>query len=144
MVRIFVSYSRADRQFNDQFVRLIRRVYGNDSVWYDADLPGGVDWWRTILNEVGQCHIFVYLISNESLESSYCQDELSEALRQNKAILPIIVRRLNPSYPGNTKPDLADILRKTQHIDLRAANRDKNTPNDVNYDDGVRCVRSFE
>ncbi|MEO1442971.1 MAG: toll/interleukin-1 receptor domain-containing protein [Chloroflexota bacterium] len=116
MARIFVSYSRADRQFIDQFIPLIRRVYGNDSVWFDDDIHGGVVWWQMILNEVGKCDLFVYLVSNESLESPYCQAELREALRLNKAILPVIVRRLKPPYPGNIADDLAPMLRKTQYV----------------------------
>ena len=101
MADIFISYSRADRQFIDQLVPLIRRVHGNDSVWYDDDIHGGADWWQMILDEIGQCQLFVYLISNESLESPYCQAELREALRLNKTVLPVIVRRLRPAYPGN-------------------------------------------
>ncbi|MEO1668155.1 MAG: TIR domain-containing protein [Chloroflexota bacterium] len=127
MARIFVSYSRADRQFIDQFIPLIRRVYGNDSVWFDDDIHGGVVWWQMILNEVGKCDLFVYLVSNESLESPYCQAELREALRLNKAILPVIVRRLKPPYPGNIADDLAPMLRKTQYVDMAGGFRDPNT-----------------
>lgn len=127
MARILISYSRADRQFIDQFIPLIRRVYGNDSVWFDDDIHGGVDWWQLLLNEIEKCDIFVYLISNESLESPYCQAELREALRLNKQILPVIVRRLNPSYPGNIEDDLAVVLRRTQYVDMSGGFRDANT-----------------
>ena len=101
MARIFISYSRSDRPFIDQFVPLIRRVYGNDSLWYDDDIHGGSNWWRMILTEIGKCDLFIYLISNESLESPYCQAELCEALRLKKQILPVIVRRLRPPYLGD-------------------------------------------
>lgn len=127
MARIFISYSRADRQFIDQFIPLIRRVYGNDSVWFDDDIHGGVDWWQMILNEIEKCDIFVYLISNESLESPYCQAELREALRLKKQILPVIVRRLNPAYPGKIEDDLAVVLRRTHYVDMSGGFRDANT-----------------
>jgi formylglycine-generating enzyme required for sulfatase activity len=118
MARIFVSYSRSDRPFLDTFLPLIRRVYGQDSLWFDDDIHGGSDWWGMILNEIGDCDLFIYLISNESLESPYCQSELREALRLHKQILPVVVRRLNPAYPGAVEDDLAVVLRKTQYVDL--------------------------
>lgn len=127
MARIFISYSRADRQFVDQFIPLIRRVYGNDSVWFDGDIYGGSDWWQMILNEIGHCEIFIYLVSNESLESPYCQAELREVLRLSKPILPVIVRRLKPDYPGNIEDDLAQILRKTQYVDMAGGFRNVDT-----------------
>lgn len=118
MAQIFISYSRADKQFIEQFIPLIRKVYGNDSLWFDDDIHGGSDWWQLILDEIADCDLFIYLVSNESLESSYCQAELKEALRLNKQILPVVVRRLNPAYPGNIQQDLAELLRKTQYVDM--------------------------
>ncbi|HEX2908746.1 MAG TPA: SUMF1/EgtB/PvdO family nonheme iron enzyme [Phototrophicaceae bacterium] len=118
MAQIFISYSRADRSFLDNFVPLIRKVYGNDCLWYDDDIHGGADWWETILAEIGKCQLFIYLISNEALESPYCQAELREALRLHKLILPVVVRRLNPAYPGNVPDDLKPILARTQYVDL--------------------------
>jgi len=118
MAQIFISYSRSDRPFLDGFVPLIRRVHGNDSVWFDDDIYGGANWWQMILREVGECDLFIYLISNESLDSPYCQSEMKEALRLHKQILPVIVRRLKPAYPGNTPNSLAAVLRQTQYVDL--------------------------
>lgn len=128
MARIFISYSRADRQFIDQFVPLVRRVYGNDSLWFDDDIHGGVDWWGSILSEIAKCDVFIYLVSNESLESTYCQAEFEEALRRRKKVLPVIVRRLNPPYPGEIKQKLAEELAKTQYVDMSRGfrNRDSN------------------
>ena len=127
MAQIFISYSRADRQFIDQFIPLIRRVYGNDSLWFDDDIHGGVDWWEMILAEIGKCDLFIYLISNESLESPYCQAELREALRLKKQILPVIVRHLKPPYPGNIDEALATTLRKTQYVDMGGGFRNPET-----------------
>ena len=99
MARIFISYSRADRPFVDDLVLLLRRVYGHDGLWYDDDIHGGEDWWQTILAEIAACELFVYLISNDSLASPYCQAEMREALRLRKQILPVIVR---PSFESNS------------------------------------------
>ncbi|MBN1202382.1 MAG: SUMF1/EgtB/PvdO family nonheme iron enzyme [Anaerolineae bacterium] len=123
MARIFISYSRADRQFIDGLVPLLRRVYGPDSVWFDDDIHGGVDWWQTILAQVADCELFVYLISNESLASPYCQSEYREALRLHKQVLPVIVRP-KTNYPGPVPPDLAALLRRTHYVDMSRGVRD--------------------
>ncbi len=117
MSRIFISYSRADRQFVDEIVPLLRRMYGHDSVWFDDDIHGGVDWWAMILREVARCDLFIYLASNDSLESPYCQAEFREALRLQKQFLPVIVRP-KTAYPGDVAPDLELPLRQTQYVDL--------------------------
>lgn len=127
MAQIFASYSRADRHFVDQFIPLIRSVYGNNSIWFDEGIYGGANWWEMILDEIGECDLFIYLISNESLKSSYCQAEMQEALRLHKRILPVIVRNLDCPYPGRIDQDLADVLRKTQYVDMSGDFRDPAT-----------------
>lgn len=126
MAQIFISYSRADRQFLDNFVPLIRKVYGNDSLWYDDDIPCGVNWWNLILDEVGSCDLFIYLCSNDSLSSPYCQAEFKEALRLQKHILPVIVRP-KTSYPGAASDDLKDILQNIQFVDMSSGFKDATT-----------------
>jgi formylglycine-generating enzyme required for sulfatase activity len=118
MAEIFVSYSRSDKQFLDGFIPLLRKVYGNDSLWYDYDINGGANWWGIILTQIQECSLFIYLVSNESLESTYCQAELREALRLHKTILPVVVRRLRPPYPGTVPDDLSNVLRHIQYIDM--------------------------
>lgn len=123
MARLFISYSRADRQFVDGFVPLLRKVYGNDTIWFDDDIPGGHEWWRLILSEIGKCELFIYLLSNEALASPYCQAEFREALRLQKLVLPVVVRpktQIGADIPG----DLRDILQKIQWVDLSRGFKD--------------------
>ncbi|HEX3053052.1 MAG TPA: SUMF1/EgtB/PvdO family nonheme iron enzyme [Aggregatilineaceae bacterium] len=117
MARIFISYSRADHQFVTDLVPLLRRVYGINCLWYDHEINGGNDWWQLILVQIAQCELFIYLISNESLRSPYCQAELREALRLNKRFLPIIVRP-KTKYPGRHAADIRDVLQRTQYVDM--------------------------
>lgn len=123
MAQIFISYSHSDRPYLDKLLPLIRKVYGHDSVWFDDDIHGGMDWRQTILDEIDKCNLFIYLVSNESLTSPYCQEELRHAHRSKKNILPVIVRRLNPPYPGNISEELEPILTNTQYIDLIDADK---------------------
>src|SRR5687768_7601993 len=116
MARIFVSYSRADSLFIDQFVPLLRRSFkGVHEVWYDDDIHGGANWWEMILSEINVSDLFIYLISNESLQSAYCQAEFREALRLQKVILPLLIRRADFNLaPDDIRPQLGSI----QYIDI--------------------------
>ena len=92
MARIFISYARKDKPIAEEYVRQLRTIYEHGDVWYDADLHGGKNWWKFILQQVDQCDVFIYLISNRSLQSQYCQWELQYAVERGKQILPVIIR----------------------------------------------------
>ena len=115
MAQIFVSYSRADQHFVREFIPLLRRIHGNDNVWYDDEIIGGADWWQLILNQIAECEVFIYLISNDSLESPYCQAEAREAIRLRKLLVPILIR---PKTDFTKAPEnLREFLKRTQYID---------------------------
>lgn len=117
MPRIFISYSRSDRQYVDKYIPVLRRFFGNDSVWFDEEIIGGTNWWAAILSQIKDCDLFLFLMSKSSQRSLYCQAELREAIRLRKAILPIVVHsRLN--YPGSMPSDLKEWLSQTQYLDL--------------------------
>jgi hypothetical protein len=44
MARIFVSYSRADSLFVEQFVALLEKAFPTHTIWYDEHIYGGQDW----------------------------------------------------------------------------------------------------
>jgi hypothetical protein len=94
MPHVFISYSRADRPFVQKLVRQLRRIYTGDTIWFDENLLGGQVWWNEILTQIAACDIFIYLLSQESVESKYCQAELTEAIRVQKLILPVFIRRI--------------------------------------------------
>lgn len=107
MPRIFISYSHSDRVFVDNFVPLLRRVYGQ--VWFDDRLRGGQLWWKEILSQISACDIFIYLLSRKSLSSKNCLAEFDEARRLHKPILPI---RLEPGL--KIPPEVSQY----QYVDL--------------------------
>lgn len=117
MAQIFISYKRSDREFVDTLIPLIREKY---DVWFDEEIIGGTNWWEKILKEIADCDLFIYLISDESLESPYCQSEFLEALRLRKQFLPVVIKPLSHPYPGKPSldPQFARALSRTQNIDL--------------------------
>jgi len=109
MARIFISYSRADKSQIEKLVKLLRRVRRDDTFWYDGEITGGDDWWALILSEINACDVFMYLLSNDSVESDYCQAEFREALRLHKICLPVIVRpktQIN-KLPADLQPEVS-------------------------------------
>ncbi len=111
MAKIFISYSRVDRDAGivDPLVARLRKVYGYPNIWYDDELRGGDIWWKKIIEAIDACDIFMYLLSNESVESPYCRAEFEEARRLQKLVITVQVR-------GRTRipPELDDI----QYVDM--------------------------
>ncbi|MFW5692271.1 MAG: SUMF1/EgtB/PvdO family nonheme iron enzyme [Chloroflexota bacterium] len=92
MAQIFVSYSRVDRHFVEALADKLRRIYGHGNVWFDEGLHGGDIWWEEILEQIASRDIFIYVLSNDSVQSDYCQAEFTEARRLQKQIITVQVR----------------------------------------------------
>ncbi|NEP61831.1 MAG: TIR domain-containing protein, partial [Symploca sp. SIO2G7] len=60
---------------------------------------------------IEQADNLVYLLSPESINSTYCQQELDLALSLNKRIIPVLVRTTEPNL-------IPEVLRDLQYIDL--------------------------
>ncbi|MCA9909111.1 MAG: toll/interleukin-1 receptor domain-containing protein, partial [Anaerolineae bacterium] len=117
MPKLFVSYSRSDTDFTVLVIERLRRIYNLPNVWYDDDLHGGVHWWKAILSEIAECDVFIYLLSNESVTSPYCQAEFTEAQRLQKPIVTVQIR-------DNTQ--LSDDLSEIQYVDMKRGLDDEN------------------
>lgn len=95
MTKFFISYSRVDLAFVRDFYASLQQLRPGDSIWYDKaphGLLGGDDWWEQIMQAVADCDIFIYILSNESVQSRYCQAEFEEARRLQKRIITVQAR----------------------------------------------------
>lgn len=99
MTQIFVSYSRKDSPIAKSLTKHLRGDFGVDGVWLDDRIRFGQDFWEEILQAIGSCKVFLFLVSDDSLTSSYCMGELMEAYRLHKRIIPIFVRDTRQSLP---------------------------------------------
>jgi hypothetical protein len=88
--RLYISYSRADKAFVTRLATFLYRAY--DEVWFDEHRYGGDIWWDDLLWNLKACDIFIYLLSPQSVEATYCRAEYAEALRLRKQILPVVIR----------------------------------------------------
>jgi len=129
MVKIFISYSRVDKPFLDELLPQLRHNYPNYVFWCDHELTGGDIWWNEILKNIASSHIFLYLLSNESVTSPYCQAEYKEAKRYQKRIILVQIRdrtQLTGDLPDIHYVDMkAGSHNTAAYIDLTSINTQK-------------------
>ncbi|MDT7767456.1 MAG: serine/threonine kinase PknH [Mycobacterium sp.] len=106
---LFISYSSQDKGAIEPLRNALRRAH--HQVWMDEELGGGEAWWRTILEQIRSCEVFIVALSNNALASKPCQAELRYAQALQRPILPVQIGpitnvRLNP-------------LAETQMVDFR-------------------------
>ena len=119
MATIFISYSHSDRDLVDILAPQIRNVFGEGSCWYDTSIQGGADWWKQIQTEIHACQVFLYLISDKSVNSIYCIDELTFALKHHKPVLQVLLPTLEVEDMATLPEDVQSQLRSDQYVDLR-------------------------
>ncbi len=113
MAKLFVSYSRVDIAFVERLYRRLQGMRPQATIWYDKaphGLLGGDNWWDQIMQAIADCDVFIYVLSNESVQSKYCQAEFEEARRLQKRIITIQAR-------DRTK--LTNDLRDIQYVDMK-------------------------
>lgn len=125
-LRIFISYSHDDTGITEQLAEFLGRTFHSNNVWFDRSpegVRGGTTWWDDIVKHISDCDVFIFMISNESLESKWCTKEFQEARHQGKYILPIQVRRTLKTVP--------DWLNKTQVVNMTKGFVEADTLNEV-------------
>ena len=94
-MKIFVSYSRRDAgDFANQVDRHL------SSFKYDIftdvnDIRGGDVWSETIETNISNCDIFVVIVTYGALQSSHVENEVLQARKENKKIIPCFIRGIN-------------------------------------------------
>ncbi len=88
---IFISYSRRDLDFAQKVVDALSEQHLD--TWVDwKSIPKGQDWEQEIYRGIEQADALLFLISPDSVKSQMCNKEIAHAIRNNKRILPILLR----------------------------------------------------
>lgn len=105
---IFISYGHEDEEF---VLRLARDLEARAArVWIDrGDLHPGMEWQRAIADSIAGCQAFLLVVSKDSLESAYVNQELTLAEAHQKPIFPLIYEETR----------LPEHLQERQFIDFR-------------------------
>lgn len=109
-MKIFVSYASKDR---DHVLKLVEDLRDLDhEVWFDQELKGGQQWWEQILQQIRDCELFVFALTQQSLDSKPCELEYHYAHHLSKRILPVLLEDVNLTL---LPPELV----KIQFVDYR-------------------------
>ena len=88
---IFISYSRRDLDFAQKVVDVLSEQHLD--TWVDwKSIPKGEDWEQEIYRGIEQADALLFLISLDSVKLQMCNKEIAHAIRNNKRILPILLR----------------------------------------------------
>ena len=95
MAEIFISYSRKDtpfvRRLHDTFVELKRET------WVDWDgIPPSAEWLDEIFAAIDAADTFLFVVSPDSVASEMCGKEIAHAATNNKRIITILHRDVEP------------------------------------------------
>lgn len=88
-MKIFVSYSRSDTgDFAEQIQKHFRNFKHYDVFTDVNNINAGEDWSETIEKNISKRDIFVIIITYGSLQSTHVRDEILQAQREHKRIIP--------------------------------------------------------
>ncbi|KAI0230421.1 hypothetical protein LSAT2_019216 [Lamellibrachia satsuma] len=96
---VMISYSHADKT---TMLKLHESLEANGiRVWVDVTgLKAGVDFLSKIGQAIIDSKMFVCLLSESSIKSKYCQDEVALAYVSSKAIFPVAIVEPKKLYPA--------------------------------------------
>jgi len=86
--KIFISYSRRDKETIMQHVSLFRENGLN--VWIDeSGINASSEWAEQIVNAITECDVFILFLSRTSIASENVRKEIGVAASLGKKILPL-------------------------------------------------------
>ena len=94
MSDVFISYARKDQPF----VRwLVERLAEHErDVWVDwEDIIPSAKWRDEVRQGIQEADSFIFVVSQHSLDSAICREELGHAAELNKRILPLLLEDPN-------------------------------------------------
>src|SRR5262245_54953811 len=103
-MKLFISYSSRDRDTVNNLAQDLESAVkslphqSEFGVWFDQELIGGHDWWNNIISAIYHSDLFIFALTQDSLESTPCKLEYTYASRLNKRVLPVLLGDgVNPS-----------------------------------------------
>jgi hypothetical protein len=88
-IRAFLCYARVDEEFALKLAQVLKER--GVPMWVDQwDIPGGVDWDKSIDDALSSCTHLLIVLSPEAISSHEVRAELRTALNQEKTIVPVL------------------------------------------------------
>jgi hypothetical protein len=103
---IFISYSHKDKSYVHTLANTLKAK--GFEVWVDDRINYGEHWPKVIQQQLDGCESFIVVVSENSYESEWVQNEVARAKRKKKPFFPILL---------NGDPWLS--VEVTQYVDIR-------------------------
>ncbi len=120
---IFISYSHKDKDYVHKLQEALQKE--GFEVWIDDRIDYGSRWPKVIQDQLDACDAFVVVVSENSYESEWVQNEVTRAKRKGK-----------PSFPLLLSGDTWLSVETTQYEDVKKGN----LPSNRFYDDLARIA----
>jgi len=116
---VFISYSRKDSDFARKLNQKLQAT--GRFTWFDQEsIASGVDFDQEIFKGIEKAHNFLFVISPDSVSSSFCERELQHAAQHHKRFIPVLWRETG-QYEGKLPKDYLN----TQWIDFSSQDFDR-------------------
>ncbi|HEY9607076.1 MAG TPA: toll/interleukin-1 receptor domain-containing protein, partial [Allocoleopsis sp.] len=94
LTQVFLAYSDKDRAVLEKIGKSLMRE--GFTIWTNrTDIRTGTQFQTEIDRGIEGADNVIYLISPDSIQSKYCQDELTHALAHKKRIIPLLIEPTN-------------------------------------------------
>lgn len=91
MTKVFISYSRKDIVFIKQLAADMK--FADVDAWYDlSGLEGGTRWSREIEKAIKESQYIIVVLSPDSVESIWVEEEIIFARKLKKRIIPLLYK----------------------------------------------------
>lgn len=90
-LKVFVSYSRQDLSFTERLVEALE-ARGLDVLIDRRDLPLAVEFQKELLGFIRQADTVVYVVSEASITSRWCEWEVQQVDELHKRLAPVVVQ----------------------------------------------------
>lgn len=89
MARVFVSYSRKNKDFCRQLTTELQKR--ELDLWVDWEgIPPTVDWMKEIEKGIEEADTFLAIVSPDWISSKVCIEELDIAVKNGKRLIPVV------------------------------------------------------
>jgi formylglycine-generating enzyme required for sulfatase activity len=89
MARVFVSYSRKNKDFCRQLTNELQKR--DLDFWVDWEgIPPTVDWMMEIEKGIEEADTFLAIVSPDWISSKVCLEELNVAVKNGKRLIPVV------------------------------------------------------
>lgn len=94
---VFLSYSHADKEKVMPYFEALKQA--NINIWFDEGIKAGYEWEKEIIHHLSNADSFIFFVTESSLLSTNCRDELYQARKKNKKFINVLIDEIDLSKP---------------------------------------------